>query len=193
LTLDNDRSHLHRKRFLVKPALQLKSLGFIILIVLLSSAGIYLMFETTLWNSLVLVPLTEAQTASLTLNLRLSFYFMLMILLAACGLESYLFFHRIVGPLFALERELKRVAQGDLQHETHLRAGDELKDVFETLGEVKKSLRERVAQEAQLLEKCASIVEQMAREHHVRDPQAAELRKNIQALRETASRIQSKT
>jgi len=143
----NPRARFARKRFLVKPALQLKFLGFTLLIVFLSSVGVYFVFESTLWSSLPLIPLSPAQTATLESSLRLSFLCMLLILLAACGLEGYLYFHRVVGPLFALERELKRIAEGHFDHPARLRTGDELQDIFKTLETAKQSLKDRSEQD----------------------------------------------
>jgi len=186
LNPDSSRPHFARKRFLVKPALQFKSLGFVLLIVFLSSVGVYVVFESTLWNSLSLLPLSELQTATLAASLRLSFFFMLLILLAACGVESYLYFHRIIGPLFVLERELKRIAEGDLDHEVRLRTGDELKDIFQTLDDLKKSLKERAGRETQLLQEAEKALGEMAREFPSH-PRLVVLQKNFQTLREALS------
>ena len=157
-----------------------------LLIVFISSVGVYVVFESTLWSSLSLLPLTETQTAALAGSLRLSFVFMLLILLAACGLESYLFFHRIVGPLFVLERELKLIAEGDFDREVHLRVGDELKDIFKVLDELKASLKERAGREDRHLADLQRALEHMIRERPS-DPRLAEIQKTLETLRQKLS------
>lgn len=139
-------------------------MGFNSLIVLVSCLGIYAIFESTLSGFLGPLPLSAVQAAAFHHSLRFSLIWTLVILIAACGLEAYLHFHRIVGPLFALERELKRIAEGDLGNPTHLRKNDELKDIFQTLEITKSALRNRFENRIELLNEIERTLERLSRE-----------------------------
>jgi len=150
-----------RKHFFVKPNLQVKYLGFTLLIVLLSSLGVYLVFETTLRSWLVPIPLSSVDAANLQSNLRLTFVWMLLILLVACGVEAYLFFHRLAGPLFVLERELRQIGEGNFDRFFHLRKSDELQDVFRILEEMKTNLKDRNELQIKLLTETKETLEKL--------------------------------
>jgi len=52
--------------------------------------------------------------------------------------------HRIAGPIFVLERGLKRLADGDLTQELRLRKGDNFHETVEVFNLTLADLRERV-------------------------------------------------
>ncbi|MDX1593821.1 MAG: methyl-accepting chemotaxis protein [Gammaproteobacteria bacterium] len=52
--------------------------------------------------------------------------------------------HRIAGPVFVLERALRRLAEGDLTQEVRLRKGDNFHDTVEIFNLAIADLRERV-------------------------------------------------
>ncbi len=61
------------------------------------------------------------------------------------GLLMALFYpHPIAGPLFRIERELRKVGGGDLTLQLRLRKGDELKDLAEAINGMVGELRQRV-------------------------------------------------
>lgn len=52
--------------------------------------------------------------------------------------------HRIAGPLYALERDIKEIARGNLAVSFHLRTGDEIKPLAEALNFMTEALRSRI-------------------------------------------------
>lgn len=58
--------------------------------------------------------------------------------------------HRIAGPLFVIERGLKRLEQGDLSNTLNLRKGDYFHEVTDQLNNTMESLRERIEKVQQL-------------------------------------------
>jgi len=125
-----------RKSLLVKPKLQFLHLSWILLVVVIASVSGYILFESILGEA-VQKELIPWQT------LRLGGGVILLILMVALGMENYFFFHRIVGPLYALEKGIKRLAEGDFNHEVRVRESDEFKELIAGFEEVKKQLQHR--------------------------------------------------
>ena len=53
--------------------------------------------------------------------------------------------HKIAGPMFRFEKELKAIGQGDLTVRIILRKGDQFKDMAESLNQMSLSLHDKVA------------------------------------------------
>lgn len=138
-----------RKKFLIKPALQLRHLVWTLGVVFVCFASCYMLFETLISRVVAQGSLDPLQWEALKGPLRTGFGIALVILLGAIGLENYLFFHSIAGPLFVLERGLRRMADGNFKDETRIRDTDQLRDVILAFQDMQKRISERVmAQEA---------------------------------------------
>src|SRR6478736_1953555 len=97
-----------RKRFLVKPALQIRHLLWTFGIVLICSLSFYALVETGVSRAVANGSLGLEQWLSLRGTLRFAFVLGVLVLAVATGIENYLFFHRVVGPLYALEKAFRR-------------------------------------------------------------------------------------
>jgi len=145
-----------RKKFLIKPGLQLRHLFWTLGLVCVSCVIGYFVFETMVSSALIHHGLPLQDWEALRALLRTGFLVLLLILLGAIGVESYLLFHRFVGPIFALEKGLRKLADGDWEHETKIRDGDQLSDLIKSFSFMKNEMKARFdAQEkvAQLLSK----------------------------------------
>jgi methyl-accepting chemotaxis protein len=69
--------------------------------------------------------------------------------------------HRTAGAALNIGRQLSRVADGRYEARLTLRKGDNLRELEEPFNRMTKSLRERAAEEAEILESLAETVEQM--------------------------------
>ncbi len=133
-----------RKKFLVKPSLQLKHLMLTLVVVLISFVACYLLFERQVALAVADSALDSASWLVLRSSLRVGFACTLVLLLAGIGLENYFFFHTIAGPIYALEKGLKRLASGDFQDVTRIRETDQLSEVIEAFEEMKKQILLRI-------------------------------------------------
>lgn len=143
-----------RKKFLIKPALQLRHLGWTLAVVVICFGSCYMLFETLITRVVQQGTLDPLQWEALKSPLRMGFGVALAILLGAIGLENYLFFHSIAGPLYVLERGLRRLAAGDFHDVTRIRDTDQLRDVILAFQE----MRERIAQRVDAQEKAARVL-----------------------------------
>lgn len=133
-----------RKRFLIKPVLQIRHLVWTLSIVFLGLATCYIVFESLVEAAVLKGSFGLEQWVLLRNELRMSFGLSGLILIIAVGFENYLFFHRIVGPIYALEKGLKRLIQGEYHDVTHIRENDELGEVIKTFEEMKKQIVSRI-------------------------------------------------
>jgi methyl-accepting chemotaxis protein len=129
-----------RKKFLVKPALQLRHLFWTLGVVLLCFGLCYLLFESLLDSALSRGPLGQAEWLILKGHFRWGLGIGLVILLAFVGIENFLFFHNVVGPIYALERGIRRLGEGDYSDVTKIREHDEFSDVIRSFEDVKTKL-----------------------------------------------------
>jgi len=140
-----------RKHFLIKPKLQLTHLAWVLGVILVAAIMGYVLFEMVLAKVVAPEIQVSAGWMELRNSLRLGFGLLLFILISAIGIENYLFFHRIIGPIYALEKGLKRLAQGDFSESIHVRESDELKELVQVFESVKESLQSRLQTQDEML------------------------------------------
>lgn len=129
-----------RRHFLVKPKIQLLHLALILGALTLSILVGYIFVESTLASHLV-DKLTAAEWMQLRNDLRWGFCVVFLILLCAVGIEHFLFFHSIVGPLFAMENSVKRMLKGEYGDPVHVRDTDQLQDLVQSFEELRKKIK----------------------------------------------------
>lgn len=133
-----------RKKFLIKPLLQIRHLIWTLSIIFVGLVTCYVVFEAMVENAVISGPLTLEQWIAMREQLRMGFGLTTLILLFAVGFENYLFFHRVVGPIYALEKGLRRLTQGDYHDETHIREYDELKEVIKAFEDMKRQIVSKI-------------------------------------------------
>lgn len=133
-----------RKKFLIKPALQIRHLAWTLAVVLVCFVSCYLLFEHLVTMAVGQGTLDAQQWLELRSTTRIGFGVALAVLLGIIGLENYLFFHTIAGPIYALEKGLRRLAQGDFQNVTRIRETDQLRDVIGAFEEMKAVMITRI-------------------------------------------------
>lgn len=133
-----------RKKFLIKPALQFKHLAWTLGVAAITFLACYTLFERQIGLALMNGSLDVAHWAALRGTFRLGFFFALLILLGMIGIENYLFFHTIAGPIYALEKGLRRLAAGDFNDVTKIRDYDQLGELIESFEHMKKQIAARI-------------------------------------------------
>jgi methyl-accepting chemotaxis protein len=114
----------NRRKILLVNAVQQRRLimGSVLLaILLINSLALFTLFL----NPQLLEVIEISQTLSLA-GLEI-------IIVAVIGYFSLILSHRVVGPAYAIARDLKRLADGDLTVRTHLRKGDFHNEIAEAL------------------------------------------------------------
>ena len=138
-----------RRQFYVKKGFQFRFiLKFCILVSLgiLFSTGLFLFFSRgTLTSSFHDSRLVIENTALAVLPAVLYTNLITLILITVGTIVVTLFIsHKIAGPLFRFEKELKRIAEGDLTTNIRLREKDQISDVAESLNRAVSALREKI-------------------------------------------------
>lgn len=77
---------------------------------------------------------------------------LLALLVFAVGLAGIVFTHKVAGPLFKMQRYLKRIGEGRFVEPVPLRRGDDLQEIFAELCTAIRVLRTRESEDLALLE-----------------------------------------
>ncbi len=145
-----------RKKFLVNPALQFKHLFLTLVVVTVSFVACYVLFERQVAAAVSTTVLNQESWEILRAQLRMGFAATLLLLLIGIGIENYFFFHTIAGPVYALEKGLKRLAEGDFKGTMRIRETDQLGELIEAFEEMKRQILLRMENQ----EKTAQVLAQ---------------------------------
>ena len=138
-----------RRQFYVKKGFQFRFIvKFCILVflgTLLSTGLLFFFSQGTLTSSFHDSRLVIETTALAVLPAVLYTNLITLILITVGTVVVTLFIsHKIAGPLFRFEQELKEIAEGDLTTSIRLREKDQISDVAEGLNRTVAALREKV-------------------------------------------------
>jgi methyl-accepting chemotaxis protein len=175
-----------RKKFLIKPALQLKHLAWTVGVAAVAFIACYALFERQVSHVLERGALDQATWLVVRANLRVGFSIALGVLLIGVGLENYFFFHTIAGPIYALEKGIKRLAAGDFENVIHIRAHDELSDVIHLFEDMKKKLLLRIDAHEQIAQLLTQELDRLLL--NASQENIDVLKKRLQEIRSTVER-----
>jgi len=139
--------NLHRrKKYFINKEFQIKFIvKFCILVIIgavISGLFIYFMATSTLTTAFENSRLVIKSTADYILpSVLLASSVMIVIVGIAAILVTLFASHKIAGPLFRMEKEIKEIAQGNLNIDFHLRKNDQLKKLAMSLQEMTNSLK----------------------------------------------------
>lgn len=125
----------NRRKTLIINAVQQRRLimgSVLVTIILINSLALFALF---LRPPLLLVVETEQTLALAGLEI---------VIVAVIGYYSLILSHKIAGPAYAIARDLKRLADGDLTVRTHLRKGDFHTEVAEAFNLAGQTLCSRI-------------------------------------------------
>jgi hypothetical protein len=91
----------------------------------------------------------------------------LALMVVLIGLLGIYFTHKVAGPVYKMTRLLKQVGEGNLQIESRLRKGDELKDFFDTFTHMVGGLREIQKRQLECIEAALAGLDKGSRDETV--------------------------
>ena len=126
-----------RKQFIVKKDMQLRLIFTIVLlfvlIFIISFGNIYILLNYFITKLKVSNPGIEKSIALILSTLKLRLVLIVFVNLVVVTLIGIIFTHQIAGPSFNIERNLKKMAEGDLSVRIHLRKNDQLTNLEQAL------------------------------------------------------------
>jgi len=112
----------------------------------MSGAIIYAMSLSTVTTTFENSKLVIKSTADFILPSVLLSSFVFIILVGVASIAITLFTsHRIAGPLYRMEKDIREIAAGNLRQEFALRVGDEIRPMAEALNEMSGFLKDRLS------------------------------------------------
>jgi len=118
-----------RKSFFVKPKVLFKYVAYALVSVVVTSICVWIVMNLTIGSSEALENINDFEMRKLQAAMMVEFRWIVVILLVVIGIQSIMMFHRIIGPIYAFEKVIKEMGQGQLIRNFHLRHRDEFKDL----------------------------------------------------------------
>lgn len=141
-----------RKKLLVKPKLQLKYVFLSVLLVLFSAVLSYWIMTREMTRSPFTENLSFGEVTALRQEIRIVFFWVALLLALSVSIQSIVFFHRLIGPIYVLEKMFQLMRTGDLRINLKLRKNDELKDLAEGLEDIVKSYSSWIGEDRKRIE-----------------------------------------
>jgi methyl-accepting chemotaxis protein len=147
-----------RKHYIVRPALQIKYLATVVCVIALTAVATYFAFWSSLVRSAGLEQLSAGDMKAFEHAYQINFIWVVMVLVAAFGIMSVLVFHRLVGPIFVMQRAMRNLSRGDLSQDVSLRKNDELKDTAGELQNMIEHIRDAVIEDRKKIQEVSGKV-----------------------------------
>lgn len=129
-----------RKRYFVKKRLQFRYLLFVLFAMIIPTlvcggALYYFIWQTVAAEIAIPEAIAESLTPALykvniVLFISLPLVFLIMLLL------SIVISHKIAGPVYRLERDLKEISEGDYSRRIKFRSNDELQEIADQINKI---------------------------------------------------------
>ena len=150
-----------RRRYFISKEFQLKYVGLILALMFLTavvcSYAIYYTMMVHLGGKLANVyPQGKLIAIVNTINLRI--IFSLLLISPIVVIIGIFLSHRIAGPIFRMERDLRNIAVGDLTVNIVLRQKDELKTVASGINELTRSFKTTVSAQKDRLNRASAYL-----------------------------------
>lgn len=141
-----------RKHYMIRPMLQIKYLAAVLSAITLTAVATYFAFWSSLVHSAGLEQMSAGDMVALERAYQINFIWVVLILVASFGLMSVIVFHRLVGPIYVIQRALKKISEGDITQDVCLRKNDELKDTAVELQNMIENIRDAVLDDRKKLQ-----------------------------------------
>lgn len=178
-----------RTNYLINREVQLKyALLIISMLTLYTLLLLAALFVPHLWEFAAETTLAgKAAEAGVLLELHRSLWPLLLTVVISFGVASVFVTHRIVGPLFSMERTIREMAAGDLTVRARIRKGDELQTFhhnFNAMADNLERLLIDLEQGCRGMGECGEALEREIRRGHLDSPEIGRLLARIKADRE---------
>lgn len=147
--MEQGRPAFRRRQYFVKKGFQsgfILKFCLLVLAGIIISTGLLLIFsQGTLTSTFQNSRLVIQNTALAILPAMLLTNLITLALITLATIFVVLFIsHKIAGPLFRFEKELKIISEGDLSRDIRLRKKDQITDIAKSLNQMTASLREKL-------------------------------------------------
>ncbi len=177
--MKNFKERLRRRKVIVKRSLQLKYALIILAAVLVTAmtVGIDLYFSLHGFMREYLSGLPHYE--QLMSNVNQLMYAKVVVLLVISVAVSFLISHKFAGPIYRLEKSLKKIAAGDLTGELSLRKGDELKGLAEYFNNTVSQLHSRAARDRNRAQRSVEKIDELIKKGNFSKKETEENLKKI--------------
>ena len=141
--------HIKRRQYFVQKNFQSKFIlkfCMVLLIGIIISIGLlYLFSENTLTSSFEHSRLVIKNTASAIMpNVFLSHSIAFVLIALLTIAVTLLISHKLAGPLFRFQKELKEIGNGDLSNVVKMRKDDQVKAIADSLDQMRANLQKKI-------------------------------------------------
>lgn len=122
----------------------------------------YLFLESAISSAFAGPPGSVVEWGTIRAHLRWGFMIIAVVCLVAIGVENIFFFHTIVGPIYALENAIKKIASGNYNDVTHIRDSDQLSEVVMAFEDMRIKILSRIDSQNSALRGSLHELEELA-------------------------------
>ncbi|MFA5778512.1 MAG: hypothetical protein WC947_00040 [Elusimicrobiota bacterium] len=156
--------YLFKKSFFVKPKLLFKYVVYALLTVVFTSVCILVVMRRTIYTTDALENLvSESEIRAVQSAIMESWWIPVLILLVVIGIQSLIRFHKIIGPIYALEKVIAMIKGGHIGGHISLRKGDELKDLALEVEDMSNALKSYVKKDRIIIAEISDELDSIAK------------------------------
>ncbi|MFH1956886.1 MAG: hypothetical protein ABIJ15_00230 [bacterium] len=122
-----------RIQFFAKPKIQLKYVFITLILVVVTAAVSMMVMDHIIYNSSILDGVPDRAAQLLINEVRGGVMVVSVFILVMAFVQATIFFHRLIGPVVAIEKTLDIMREGYFGGSIELRKHDELKDIAEKI------------------------------------------------------------
>ncbi len=151
----NEKSQRNRRRqYIIDKNFQFK---YLLRILVLESVVAIVIFAASAYFFLFVVGDVEHDWGTILFQL-----IVILILLSIFNvMKGILISHRIVGPIYHIQKDLKKFIDGDLLTETKIRKKDEFKEFAEVVNAAKRSVADKMIQSSKDIDNAIKHIEEI--------------------------------
>ena len=150
---------MRRINFFAKPKIQAKYVLITLILVLVTGLLSLYVMQTRIYHSEIAENLSTGEVQALIAEVRAGIYWVIGIVFIMSLIQAILFFHRLIGPVVALERILDLMIEGNFGGSVKLRKHDELKDLAEKIEKLGKRINEEIKQDKERIAQIKQKIE----------------------------------
>ncbi|MDD5686350.1 MAG: HAMP domain-containing protein [Elusimicrobia bacterium] len=181
-----------RRIVIVKRALQFKYITIVIVAMLLVAFTVGWDVYYTVGRAII--DLNHPELFPLMVKINNLMLGKLVVLIVVVFIISIFVSHKFAGPIFRFEKSCDTIAEGDLTHRVHLRAGDELMELQERFNNMVESIQKGVSDNKELskvtAEKLAAISSQFSQQN-ISSADLSEISRQLTKVASDLSKISS--
>ena len=148
-----------RKKYLVKPKLQLKYLLLLALVMFVSAILIYYSFLNSLLTSPGMDQLSAGAAKNFVRSYNTGFFWAMLIFAVVVLSGSIFYFHRLIGPIFFFEKVMEKLKDGDFSVYVHHRKKDQTIELATSMNEAVTNVRNAVLEDRKKIEEIKTAID----------------------------------